>query len=45
LYLAVPIDAYQTFFWLQFGQAAILHYQLKLIVYDIVKEVIAQWLN
>lgn len=43
LYLAVPLDTYDTFFQLPFGQAAISHHQLKLIVYDVDKEVIKTW--
>jgi len=45
LYLAVPLDVFESFFTLEFGQAAIQSYQLKLIVYDEKKEVIVKWLN
>lgn len=45
LYLAVPLDAYQTFFQLDFAQIAIKKYQVLLIVYDPVKEAIAQWIK
>ena len=45
LYLAVPLDVYESFFTLVFGQVAIQTYQLKLIVYDETKEVITKWLN
>lgn len=45
LYLAVPLDAYQTFFQLNFAQIAIKKYQVLLIVYDPVKEAIAQWIK
>jgi hypothetical protein len=45
LYLAVPLDIYESFFMLVFGQTAIQSYQLKLIVYDEKKEVIIKWLN
>lgn len=44
LYLAVPVEVYENFFRLEFGQIAIRRYQLKLIVYDPYKEVIIQWL-
>ena len=44
-YLAVPLDIYDSFFTLEFGQAAIQSHQLKLIVYDEKKEVIVKWLN
>lgn len=43
LYLAVPLDAYQTFFQFEFTQTAIQKYQVLLIVYDPVNEVIVQW--
>ena len=43
LYLAVPLDAYETFFQLEFTQEAIQLYQIWLIVYDPVNEVIVQW--
>ncbi|MFQ5629633.1 MAG: element excision factor XisH family protein, partial [bacterium] len=45
LYLAVPKDTYKDFFTLEFGQIAIRHYQLKLIVYDVESEVIIKWQN
>lgn len=44
LYLAVPLDVYETFFLTRFGQHAIKRFQLKLIVYVVESEVIAQWL-
>jgi hypothetical protein len=40
LYLAVPLDIYETFFQFEFTQAAIQRYQILLIVYDPVNEVI-----
>ncbi|HEY9599615.1 MAG TPA: XisH family protein [Cyanophyceae cyanobacterium] len=43
LYLAIPLDAYQTFFQFEFTQTAIRRYQVLLIVYDPVNEVIVQW--
>lgn len=45
LYLAVPLDAYQTFFSLPFTQKAVRNYQLRLLVYDADLEEIAQWIN
>ena len=45
LYLAVPDDAYRTFFQSQFIQTAIQEYSLLLIVYDPDHEVITQWIN
>ena len=45
LYLAIPLDAYKTFFQLEFSQTAVQQYQILLIVYDPVNEAIAQWIN
>lgn len=45
LYLAIPLDAYKTFFQLEFSQTAIQQYQILLIVYDPVNEVVVQWIN
>ena len=44
LYLAVPLDVYETFFLTRFGQHAIQRFQLRLIVYVVESEVITQWL-
>ncbi len=44
LYLAVPIDVYDTFFQLPFGQAAIRYHHLKLLVYRVASEEITLWL-
>jgi XisH protein len=44
LYLAVPVDTYDTFFMLPFVQTAIQHYQLNLIIYDTDQQVILKWL-
>lgn len=43
LYLAVPTDTYESFFQERFTQEAIKLYQVKLIVYDPLQEVIIQW--
>ena len=43
LYLAVPIAAYESFFSRELPQASIQQYQVKLIVYDPVREVIVKW--
>ncbi|WP_341733608.1 XisH family protein [Microcoleus sp. EPA2] len=43
LYLAVPIDIYQSFFQEKFTQEAVRQYQVKLIAYDPVQEVIIEW--
>ncbi|MBE9209633.1 XisH family protein [Nostoc sp. LEGE 06077] len=45
LYLAVPVDAYQNFFQLEFTQTALQKYQVLLVVYDPVNEVIVQWIK
>ncbi|OKH53561.1 fatty-acid oxidation protein subunit alpha [Calothrix sp. HK-06] len=45
LYLAVPIDTYNTFFQQLFIQEAIKVHQVKLLVYDPIKEVIVEWRN
>lgn len=45
LYLAIPLDTFKAFFSLEFGQAAVQRYQLRLIVYDVEKEVIVKWQN
>jgi hypothetical protein len=45
LYLAVPLDTYQTFFQYEFTQIAIQRYQVLMIVYDPANEVIVQWIN
>ncbi|MHC5822213.1 MAG: element excision factor XisH family protein, partial [Nostoc sp.] len=43
LYLAVPFDTYQTFFQTRLAKIAVQRHQVKLIVYDPIMEVIAQW--
>jgi len=45
LYLAVPIDAYQTFFQYEFTQIALQRYEVLIIVYDPANEVIVQWIK
>lgn len=45
LYLAVPLEAYQTFFQSRLAETAIKRHQLKLIVYEPVIEEIVQWIN
>jgi hypothetical protein len=45
LYLAVPGETYTTFFHLLFAQLAIQRYQLMLIVYDVEREEIIQWIS
>ena len=43
LYLAVPSDTYDSFFSLKFVQMSLAQYQINLIVYDPVSEVIIKW--
>lgn len=45
LYLAVPIYAYQSFFYRDLPQAAIKKYQIKLMVYDLINQGDIQWIN
>jgi hypothetical protein len=45
LYMAVSLDAYQTFFQYEFTQIAVKRYQIPLIVYDPAGEVIVQWIK
>jgi hypothetical protein len=45
LYLAIPLDAYETFFQSNFAQASIDRYQLRLIVYEPIAEEIVKWIN
>ena len=45
LYLAVPLEAYQTFFQSNLAQVAIQRHQLNLIVYEPATEEIVQWIS
>lgn len=45
LYIAVPVDAYETFFQLDFTQIALKKYQVPLIVYSPKQEVIVKWIK
>ncbi|MBD2302893.1 XisH family protein [Nostoc sp. FACHB-87] len=45
LYLAVPLEAYESFFYRDLPQASIRRYQIKLIIYDSRNEVIIKWIN
>ncbi|MBP1468621.1 XisH family protein [Candidatus Chloroploca sp. M-50] len=44
LYLAIPEETFQTFFHLPFVQLAVQRYQLMLIVYNVVREELIQWI-
>lgn len=43
LYLAIPVDAYDSFFTLELPQLLIQRYQVHLIVYEPAEEVIVLW--
>ena len=45
LYLAVPLTTYKTFFNLDFPRDMIEENQVKMIIYDVEHEVIAEWIN
>jgi hypothetical protein len=45
LYLAVPLEVYESFFSRQLPQLSIQEYRLKLLVFDPEPEVIVQWRN
>jgi hypothetical protein len=45
LYLAIPLDTYDSFFILPFIQQVVQRHQLHLIVYETEKETIVQWLK
>ncbi len=45
LYLAVPVDAYETFFQTRLAQIAVRRHKLKLIIYGPIMEVIVRWTN
>ncbi|MCF4967725.1 XisH family protein [Nostoc sp. CMAA1605] len=43
LYLAVPFDTFKTFFQELFVKEAVKLYQLKLVVYEPIKEEVIEW--
>jgi hypothetical protein len=45
LYLAIPLDAYETFFQTRFAQTVVTRYGLQLIVYNPILEEIVQWIK
>jgi XisH protein len=45
LFLAVPLDTFESFFALPFTQAAVQRHKVHLIVYDPELEVIVRWLD
>jgi len=44
LYLAVRVPIYESFFQRRFIMAAVERYQIRLVTYDVKREVIVQWL-
>lgn len=45
LYLAVPLNVYETFFTLSFIQESVEDYQLHLVVYDPERKVVVEWIK
>lgn len=45
LYLAIPLDTYNSFFATQLARSIVSNYGLKLIIYKPQQETIDQWLN
>jgi hypothetical protein len=45
LYLAIPLDIYKRFFKYSFVQTVIRRNQIALLVYDIEKQEVAQWIS
>ena len=45
LYLAIPVDTFESFFQEKFTQEAVKFYQVKLLIYDPTEEVIIEWKN
>jgi XisH protein len=43
LYLAVPLTAYEVFFQRPLAKASVRTYQVKLLVYNPIEEVIVRW--
>ncbi|NEO81145.1 XisH family protein [Moorena sp. SIO4G3] len=45
LYLGVPVDTFESFFQEKLPQEAVKVYQVKLLIYNPVEEVIMEWKN
>ena len=45
LYLAIPLDAHETFFQSRFAQVSIERHHIKIIVYEPIAEEIIKWIN
>jgi hypothetical protein len=45
LYLAIPADAYETFFQTRFAQMVLRRYPIKLLIYEPILEEILEWIS
>ncbi len=45
LYLSIPLEVYDTFFQKRLPQTIIRRYDIKLMVFDVAKEVIVRWIK
>jgi hypothetical protein len=45
LYLAIPLETYNSFFQRQLPQTVIQRYHFKLVIYDIETQEIVKWIN
>ena len=45
LYLGIPLEAYDAFFTKRLAQTIIRRYAIKLMVFDVAREVIVQWIR
>ena len=45
LYLAVPTDTYQIFLWFEPAKTVIERYEIRLIIYNPIREAIDQWID
>ncbi|NEQ09600.1 MAG: fatty-acid oxidation protein subunit alpha [Moorea sp. SIO4E2] len=45
LYLGVTVDTFESFFQEKFSQEAVKVYQVKLLIYNPVEEIITEWKN
>ncbi|PZV10845.1 MAG: hypothetical protein DCF20_20705 [Pseudanabaena sp.] len=44
-YLSLPVGVYESFLKREFAQISLERYQIKLIIYDTIQEVIVQWIR
>ncbi len=45
LYMAVPLEPYDTFFALPFVRTVVAQYQLALLVYDAAVQEVVEWID